>query len=171
MRKTIARTHTTAYTNTYSIAGPRRYAMVVHDEKCLTLSLPAAWVRQRLSKVPFSAAGHWAISGNHSQARESRTLRYAPVASTTLLADVPLPSRCSGKLTRCPCRPTGTRGIDKLPTPRKRNETKFPGPHNQSNRTSQRYPGSESTVPFDVWILCPSCTARRARLYLFPPSI
>ncbi len=125
MHKTIARTHTTAYTSTYSIAGPRRYTVAVNDQKCLTPSLPAAWVRQRLSKVPFSAAGHWAISGNRSEPRESRTLRYAPVASATLLADVPLPSRYSGKLTRCRYRTTGSCGIDKLPTPRKRDETKF----------------------------------------------
>ena len=33
----------------------------------VTPSPQAACVRQRLSKVPFSAAGHWAISGNRSQ--------------------------------------------------------------------------------------------------------
>ena len=169
MSRAIARTDTITYTNRYTMAGPPRYAVAVHDKQCLTLSLPAAWVRQRLSEVPFSAAGHWAISGNHSKTRESRTPRYAPVASATRLADVPLPPRHSGKLTRSRPHPTGNCGIAKLPTPWIRSQTRLPEPHNQSNRTSHGYPGSQATVLFDVWILRPSRIPRRAPIFLFPP--
>jgi len=44
-------------------------------------------------------------------------------------------------------------------------------PHNRPSRASDRYPGSERTALFGVWILCQSRTARQARLYSFPISL